>query len=241
METDAGNYSLVASEYYNSTLHPTSANLNAATLHGLLQLEDVFLYGNTYCEIGAGKSILAEVYCKDEWQLILVDRSIEMLKYSLLSNGISNTNKIVSFVQGDASSLAFKAESFDGVFGSLADPYNTTAFYSEAVRIIRPGGKLLFSVPDFQWSQRYRTFKGGSHETIAYPISTGEIIRLSSHVYDYDEQVELLKSSGFDTVEILRVASSDCLPLEKVSPNILLNGNEDYHLDIVTLYMANKE
>src|SRR4028118_2295010 len=80
-------YEELSSEYYNPLRHPTCANLREASaivlrhwLPRLLPVETA-----TLCEVGAGKSLLAELLAEQgvtAAQLILMDSSHSMLAYS---------------------------------------------------------------------------------------------------------------------------------------------------------------
>jgi len=86
--------------------------------------------------------MLNEVDISHKKLIFGLDKYTGMLKHS--------NQKTINIIQGDINFSPFKAQSFDGIFGSLADPYNTPNFYIEAFRMLKPNGSLLFSVPDFE-------------------------------------------------------------------------------------------
>jgi len=60
----------------------------------------------------------------------------------------------------DAERLAIQNKSVDAVVASLGDPYNTSAFWRECARVVRPGGRVLFTTPAFAWAHSFREETG---------------------------------------------------------------------------------
>src|SRR5207248_2595421 len=74
----------------------------------------------------------------------------------------------IEFLEGDAEQLAFSNSTFDAVvlnFGMLhlARPEQALA---EAYRLLRPGGRVAFTV----WEDRKSTRLNSSHRTISYAV-----------------------------------------------------------------------
>jgi ubiquinone/menaquinone biosynthesis C-methylase UbiE len=149
-----GNYSDLASEYYDSERHPTCANFREASQYLLVPwLKELVLPRSRVLETGAGSSIVAEWLASDKRLLtsfVASDLSSEMLHYS------SSHSDTAAFVVCDAESLPFANNSLDLVVASLGDPYNTARFWREAARTLRSGGHVLFTTPAFEWARQFR-------------------------------------------------------------------------------------
>jgi SAM-dependent methyltransferase len=183
-------YERVAAEYHNRLLHPTCANLRDASRHGFSLLAQAFFRdGHNFCEVGCGEGMLGQMSEVEGRRIVSTDSSPAMLRQT---SG--------QVIQAEASDLPFGDESFDGVFGSLADPYNQPPFYKEALRVLRKGGRLLFSVPDVRWV-RFNQHREGVAEPVAIlRLSDGTAVTLSSHVYEVKEQINLILAAGFSDV-----------------------------------------
>lgn len=185
--TEMNAYDLVAREYYDETMHPTCANLHDATRIGVSTLASVFVAsGKDFCEVGSGQSMLADVAPGIKNGIVSIDLNWNML---IRSNGLR--------VLGDATNLPFAAETFDGVFGSLADPYNVPDFHREASRVLRPNGQLMFSVPSVDWVRHNQHREGLAGVGAVFRMQDGAEVRLPSFVYGHAEQQAQLEAAGF--------------------------------------------
>src|SRR5262245_49600916 len=114
-------YSEIAGEYYDAEAHPTIANLRSATEVGLAKLaKDLRRGGRVFCETGCGRPMLRSHPEFRDALVVGVDASYEMLRHAE-----------PPVLQATVLALPFRSASFDGLFGSLADPYNTEEFYRE--------------------------------------------------------------------------------------------------------------
>jgi SAM-dependent methyltransferase len=190
-----GTYSDVALEYYDPVRHPTSANFREAS-RALMRpwLRQYATPAASVLETGAGDSIVGEWMQKERRtvaRFVASDLSLEMLRYSRQRKG--GTNLVVC----DAQRLPLADGAFDLVAASLADPYNTSLFWREAARVLRPGGHVLFTSPSFEWAQRFR----GGARIAEFVRADGEVLMLPSNVDTDNAQRDLIGACG---LEVLR-------------------------------------
>ena len=99
-------------------------------------------------DVATGPGFVAEEAAKAGAKVVAVDFAKKMLE--LAQNRLSQSlgSEIVQCVEADAARMPFDAESFDAVacsFGVLHLP-EPEAFFAEALRVLRPGGRLGFTV-----------------------------------------------------------------------------------------------
>ncbi|MGI8934725.1 class I SAM-dependent methyltransferase [Leptolyngbya sp. BC1307] len=101
-------------------------------------------------EVGGGKGGLTPLlYPKAQVTNIDIDPAF--------AEALSNQNKNVTFVCGDATQLPFECDSFDAVtmFDVLEHIPDHKKAISEAFRVLRSGGTLLISTPNENWRFPY--------------------------------------------------------------------------------------
>lgn len=189
-----GNYGDLAREYYDSVRHPTCANFREASRRLLISwLSTLALSGAHLLEVGAGASIVSEWLSRNGRILdrfIVTDLSSKMLQYS-------HNHVIDQRIVCDAQKLPFIDGSFDVVVASLGDPYNTTPFWSEAVRVLRRGGYLLFTSPSFEWASQYR----GMSDVAEFVLSDGTQVGVPSYVNSEKQQLGMMSACGLTVIE----------------------------------------
>jgi SAM-dependent methyltransferase len=221
------NYDRVAAEYYDAVLHPTCANLRTATEIGFRKRAlDLRGAGGRFLEIGCGSPVLASSAVFEHQHLVSIDLNAEMFRDS---HGV--------IAQADVHELPFRRRCFQGVFGSLADPYNTRDMYLEVKRVLTDGGRFVFSVPDYTWSRLNQSRGGLAAHTAELTLATGERVVLPSRVYEYDEQVTRLLECGFGEVQVTHVAMSE-LDSVGLSSRFLDDSGQPTVESVVTLYAA---
>ncbi len=151
-------------------------------------------------------------------KLVATDLSTDMLE--IAKSKFTNSNA-VEFVVADMQNLPFPSNSFDVVvcqFGMMFPPDKQKAF-SEAYRVLRPGGLFLFST----WDKPGRV----DIFTVVYenilPFFAGEdpsrfLVPYSLH--DVDQLKDFLNTGNFSNVKVERVL----LQGESHSANDLVKG-----------------
>lgn len=184
-------YERVASEYYDERLHPTCANLRRASDVGLAHvLAEGCAARERYLELGAGASSFSTLDMVNA-SMVCVDLNLGMLR-----NVPSDAGAVVA----DATKLPFDSDSFIGAVGSLIDPFNTPDLYVEARRVLTPGGRLVFTVPDVRWTRANQIADSLPPHTAGITLSDGSVVLLPSYVWDFSDQAEMLVAAGFADV-----------------------------------------
>lgn len=105
--------------------------------------------------------------------------------------------------------LAKTAIDPDLVAAGLADPYLTDSLLHAAVRVARPGMRLLITVPTRRWAtdERLKRLQIPLQET-RFRIADGRTVHSRSLTLDPDQLAELISSSGFDVIASGEIQSS---------------------------------
>lgn len=218
-------YEDVAGDYYDEKAHPTIALLRAGSYAALAELlPELAAEGSLFAEIGSGRGALYSAL--PGRHVICFDLNPSML---LGVPGIA--------VVANATRLPVVESSFDGAFASLCDPYNTVEFLVEARRVLRPGARLLMTVPNHTWV-RHNQAREGVRDAAVIIGSTGRVV-VQSFVSEPSVQAELLKESGFDMVDVLHIELADVVRATGISsPRLLDDQGLPVSPFIVDAYLA---
>ncbi len=235
--SSATSYELVAQEYYDRERHPTCANFRDASHILFRKWLNLFVTCEHICEVGAGKSLLAEILFEEHRSLkalVLVDESPSMLAYSEAWRQAGVAMDLAS-----ASTLPYGPESFDVVASCLGDPYNVIPFWSEVHRVLKDKGKCLFTTPSYEWARAFRaTTDTNAMHSSEFELGDGSFVSLPSHIYQQCDQVRLIESGKLTVSEISHVSIQD-LSEHKLSPKLVLRRGPE--ASIVTGYVASKD
>jgi SAM-dependent methyltransferase len=194
-ENRVGSYSEVAAEYYDSALHPTCANFREGSLQLIGGwLEKLATPLSTILETGAGNSVVGELLQhqgRSVRQFVATDSSSAMLSYTRMAGCC------LPLAVCDAKQLPFASDRFDLVVSSLGDPYNTSEFWQEARRVLRPGGYILFTSPAADWAERFRS----GIRRAEFTTADGRVVSVPSYVEPDDAEKRLIESCQLDLVE----------------------------------------
>ena len=82
---------------------------------------------------------------KGQAQIIGLDFSLNMLQLAQAKRATQPDSSTATFVQGSAMASPFKSASFDGAMSAfvLRNVSDLGAFFSEACRVLKPGGRLV--------------------------------------------------------------------------------------------------
>lgn len=204
-ESGLSTYAAVASEYYDAARHPTCANFReASSLYIRSRLFQVFEPASRICEVGTGKSLVAEL-CEESdlhpRQLILTDIAADMLEHSRhwAKSGIT-------LCVSDARKLPFGDNQFELLVSSLGDPYNDQTFWSETARVLKRGGHCLFTTPAYDWATMFRSHGNVGDFTVAeFESRSGRSVRVPSLILHPHKQIEIIGQSGLCVIECVSV------------------------------------
>lgn len=224
LEVNSLSYEDLAGEYYNAVRHPTCSNFRAASI---LLFSDWLLNLNfvdwTICEVGAGKSVTAEIFrnknlkCK---QLYITDSSNSMLSHS--NQYQSQETKLVV---AEAQSLPFLNETVDLIASSLGDPYNNPEFWAEVSRVLKPSGIVIFTTPAYEWSKSFRKCLHDNCKTTAeFELINGQKHFVPSFINTYIDQSKLLLKFNLK-IKDYKIVNVENLTSDLISPKITANGN----------------
>ena len=230
-------YKDISHEYYDSNHHPTCANFRKASLYIIRKwLNKIDIKNSCLCEIGAGKSLLAEILTsrdRAKSQLIIMDSALSMLTYSLQwANGRTH------LVTGDALNLPITSESLDLIVSSLGDPYNEFEFWQEAHRTLRTQGVLIFTTPAYDWAVAFRSKNEiGDMMLAEFELSKGKRVFVPSWIYPRADQIAMIEKSGLFVQEYAKVPLF-ALKSERLSPKLLSERGSD--ASVVEGYLVTK-
>ncbi len=226
----SGGYDCVSAEYYDTTAHPTCANLREASLKLLNAHSGDLRRYKVVAEIGSGRSLLAERELVDASRLLLFDSSPGMLNYSRPWSYCG-----AQLVVADAEHLPLATASIPAFVAVLGDPYNTPGFWREICRALMPGGLSLFTTPSHDWASGFR--KLGDTVLAQFDSANGRTHFLPSWIYSSNDQVGLMQSAGLrvDRVADLRLSAIQGSPI-----SAKLRSRKTTDPVIATLYAAHR-
>jgi SAM-dependent methyltransferase len=238
VRAESTSYEQLASEYYDAERHPTCANFREASAIILREwLRRLLPPQGLVCEVGAGKSLAAELLDEQEpsalRRLLITDASPSMLGYSR-----EWESKGARLTLCESSDLPVADGEVALLVSSLGDPYNEPAFWNEAWRALTPGGLALFTTPSYEWASSFRTSADGEKElAAAFDLFGDGRVFVPSWIYPDDEQRKLIESCGLSVEEATEVRRS-ALTSRKISPKLLLEDVPD--VSVVTGYLVRK-
>jgi len=204
MPREYGGYSDVASEYYRAALHPTSANFRVASeLIVDAWLPDPVPRAGLLCDVGAGDSVLAALLHRRRRSLRrvrLIDSAPGMLRHSKRWIDRGATGMV-----SDAGSIPINSGAATLILASLGDPFNTSAFWSEAARLLCPGGLLIYTTPSQEWATFFRQQHREPPDAAEFALRDGRKILLPSFIHREKTQIKMMRRAGFAVSDVYHV------------------------------------
>lgn len=237
MSESLGTYEELAQEYYDTFRHPTCANFRQASAFLFTKWSSHLPSDlGRSCEIGPGRSLLAEFRALGKFStsaLLLVDSSRSMLEHSKIYSSPGQVGII-----GAATALPLKNESIEFVASFLGDPYNIPEFWHEVYRVLKPGGKFVFTTPSYEWASAFRAGLSLKEQASAeFLLSNGRKVLVPSFILPEKKQHELIASANFRIFDFDGVRVSD-LGDKMLSPKLMVKGSKE--LVVVTGYLCEK-
>jgi SAM-dependent methyltransferase len=181
-------------------------------------------------------SILAEILApklKRMDRLMLVDESPTMLAYSAQFAKLGAQLVLADVSKG----IPMDAEAVDVAVASLGDPYNLDGFWSEVRRIVRPGGRILYTTPSHEWAGAFRKTDRCRLQGAQFALVNGETVCVPSYIYPRDQQKKLIARHGLVVERVANVSSSE-LAETRLSSKLLVLGKPN--ASIVTGYLVSR-
>lgn len=187
-------------EFYDTLMVPLIFEAYAAHM---AQLVASFSPG-TLLETAAGSGAVTRALApklKSDVRYVATDLNQPMLDYAAARQG---TDGRIEWLQADALALPFEDASFDIVccqFGAMFFP-NRVAGYAEARRVLRPGGRFVFSVWDRIEENAFADEVTSAVATV-FPHDPPKFLARTPHGYhDVARIREELRDGGFADIEI---------------------------------------
>ena len=166
-------------------------------------------------EIGAGAGQCSRWLASQGAQVVASDLSSGMLETGLtLNQTVSDPRMAVPLLQCDATALPFGDAAFDTVFtayGAVPFVADTALLMREAARVLRPGGRFVFSTTHpFRWAFPDDPGAGGLTVTMSYfdrtpyveADSDGEATYVEHH-RTIGDRVREIAASGMVLVDLV--------------------------------------
>lgn len=215
-------YDPVAVEYYDQTAHPTCFNFNRLSRLYIEQRFPEPWDASGIVEVGAGDSAVAALLHARGYGLeglAITDASAAMAAHSDRWRAEGATVSVTP-----AQNLGGSDNRFAMLVSSLGDPYNIPEFWREARRVLKPGGRLLFTTPSFEWSRRFR------HETALHSaeflVGGHKVLELPSFVMSLAAQVGMMESAGFSVIHFESLGKDRLHPAEPLSSKLRVFGED---------------
>jgi ubiquinone/menaquinone biosynthesis C-methylase UbiE len=217
-------YDNVAHEYYDERAHPTCYNFNRLSRQFIERQFPEPWNGQATVEVGAGASSVAALLHARGYSLVgllITDASAAMLRYSERWIDLG-----ASMLVCDASRIGATNEAYSLLIASLGDPYNTPSFWAEAHRVVKPGGRVLFTTPSYEWSARFRGVDSDAARLAEFLLTSGERLSLPSIVAPLSAQIKMMEDAGFQVTGFESLGTEALHPAEPRSPKLDVFGED---------------
>jgi len=216
-------YADVGGEYYDFDRHPTSHAFRQGSAR-LLRPTLSALRRERVLEVGSGRSLVTEL-TGAAVRVVVTDADATMLAYSRGHGRFPLT-------QADARRMPFRDRAFDVVVASLGDPYNESAFWSEATRVLHQDGLVYYSTPTFGWSHQFRGSSSTERTSAEFALRDGRTVRVPSRILPEVDQRRMIEAAGL-TVTSVESVGQDQIPSFDRAPKLAGAAGA-----VVTLYAA---
>lgn len=189
-------YDEIASEYYDKR-HKTCRNFDNATV-SILKKGNIFdCKDGKVLEVGAGRGRVGEYLNVNPSNVVQLDNSSAMLD-------LHEREECSLRILADACDIPLISEQFDFVTGFLVDPFWGLAFLTEAIRMLKRGGRILLTIPTYEWGEALRSKLSTDLKAARFQqIETKNIISLPSTLASHQQIKDMMEAVGFRSINIL--------------------------------------
>jgi len=205
----------LAAEYY-SEAHETSRNFDAIISYHLPKVAPKLCSIGLYLDLGGGRGRIQELYGDRDFQIVLGDFSVPMMKAR------HDQSKITFRVQMDAFNMPFKSRTFDGVFSLIGDSYALRKAFQEVFRVLKRDGFFLLTLPTKIWRQNLMSALSIKENETIFRLSNGTQVKVPSYLYSINGLKRILHSSGFRKVEVGEWKSIDIIERSSFSKHVII-------------------
>jgi ubiquinone/menaquinone biosynthesis C-methylase UbiE len=229
-------FAILSAEYYDASKHPTCANFREASGQILRAwLNWLVAPTSIVCELGAGKSLVADVLTSASQplsHLLITDASIAMLTHSKPAHAHG-----ARLVVAEARAIPLRDECCAAVVSVLGDPYNEQLAWNDAYRVLQVGGHLVFTTPSIEWATEYRRTAHDPLNSAVFELQNGATAAIPSFVLSESDQLAMFERSGFEMERLSRVTVSQ---LQRTPLSRKLSHGGSMTSPIVTAYGLTK-
>lgn len=210
MKMEHCGYDVLADEYYDS-FHKTCRNFDFTTVDSLAKHPITIPEGGLVLEVGCGRGRCTEFLSIESRRIVQLDSSQGML-------ALADRELCLLQVHADAASVPLFDEQFAALVGLLIDPFIGLNFFSEAYRLLKPGGLFFVTTPTAEWGHPLRDDLIIDRSVAQFLTKSGKTVIVPSTLIPVDQLNEMLSYTGFQNISI----TPHCLPCDAdpISPDI---------------------
>ncbi|KAB2879061.1 class I SAM-dependent methyltransferase [bacterium] len=229
-------YDRIANEYYDE-IHITSRNFDDSQKLGFKGFENIIPKEGSVLEVGAGKGRTIEYLSIESKRIIQLDSSKLMLELTPREESLLR-------IHADAIDMPFMDNTFNLVTSFLCDPFLGLEFLSEAYRVLRKEGMLLFTTPSYSWGKALRDKIGIEINETRFINKENNIVKVPSILIKTEQIIEMIEHVGFLGNSIKQKILTLPKNIEKISKDIVASSESQkkppYDIELIHLFYANK-
>jgi SAM-dependent methyltransferase len=191
---DQYGYDLLAKEYYED-VHKTCRNFDTATKDALATSSITIPATGLVLEVGCGRGRCTEFLSIPSKRIIQLDSSREML-------ALMNRETCLLRVHANATAIPLYDRQFNAIIGFLIDPFIGLNFFSEAFRLLGPGGLFLATTPTVEWGHALRGNKDPEASYARFITKNNKEVNVPSMLIEKGKIKDMLEFTGFREVII---------------------------------------
>jgi len=229
-------YDKIAKEYYDES-HITSRNFDESTKLALKEINKELPKEGLILEVGAGKGRASEYLSVDSNRIIQLDNCKAMLELTPREESLIR-------IHADGLEMPFMDNSFDLVVSFLCDPFLGMEFLSEAFRVLKKDGILLFTTPAYNWGKALRDKIGLEINETRFITKDEKTVKVPSILIKSSQVIEMLDYLGFENHSIKFIEIKLNENIKTISKDILASAERQdkspYDIELLNLFYGKK-